>query len=100
MDIEQLKQTGMIIGTVIGTMWAGITAGRKVAKKEPAEGEARVLAASIVPQSEMRELTSAVLAMTPVLREVCHHLGRVNDRLHEDELVRAAVAKIREEGRP
>lgn len=96
MDIEAWKQTGLIIGTVLGTMWAGITAGRKVAKKDPVETEARVLAASIVPQSEMRELTNAVLAMTPILRETCAHLTKINDRLHEEELVRAAAARIRE----
>lgn len=98
MDIEALKNTGLIIGTVIGAMSAGIYSGRKVAKKEP-EGEARVLAASIVPQSEMRELTTAVLAMTPVLRDTCAHLSKINERLHEEELVRAAAARIRE-GRP
>lgn len=98
MDIEAWKQTMLIIGTCIGAMITGLVSGRKAGKKEP-EGEAKVLAASIVPQTEMRDLMHAIAGLHGTLKEVCAHLERMNDRLHEDELVRAAVAKIREEQR-
>ena len=98
MDIEAWKQTALIIGTVIGAMITGILSGRKVGKKEP-EGDAKVLAASIVPHSEMRDLLHAITGLHGSIKEVAGHLAQMNDRLHEDELVRAAVAKIREEQR-
>lgn len=94
-DSPDWISTFYIVGGALGAMFAGLVSGRKVGKREP-EGEAKVLAASIVPQTEMRDLTTTIANMHGTLKEVAGSLERINDRLHEEELVRAAAARIRE----
>ncbi|GGB15205.1 hypothetical protein GCM10011380_00780 [Sphingomonas metalli] len=90
MDIEPWLGTAAIVGTVIGTAIAGIAGGRKIAKREP-ETEAQVLAASIIPHSEMKGLTEAMRALLPPLVKVADLLEEDAQRRHDEAVVRQAL---------
>lgn len=90
MDIEPWLGTAAIVGTVIGTAIAGIAGGRKVAKKEP-DAKAQVLAASIVPQTEMRALAEAMRAVREPLEDLVKLLEAEAQRRHDEAVVRQAL---------
>lgn len=70
MDIEPWLGTAAIVGTVLGTAVAGIFGGKKLATKDEAQSDTRVLAASIVPHSEMKALTEATVALVPPIKRL------------------------------
>jgi hypothetical protein len=94
-DSPDWISTAYIVGGALSAMFAGLVSGRKVGKREP-EADAKVLAASIVPQTEMRDLTTTIANLHGTLKEVASSLEHINNHLLQEELVRAAAARIRE----
>jgi hypothetical protein len=75
---------------------------RRKRKKDPDEqptGETQVVAASFVERRQMEDLIAVMKALDSTTRNLTTHIEKINERMHEDEIVRAAVAKIKE-GRP
>ncbi len=79
-----------IIGTAIASMVAGLVTGKKSAKREPGT-DAEVLSASIVPHTEMRDLTKAVRESVVATNRVADLLERDEQRRHDEAVVRAAL---------
>lgn len=70
---------------------------RKKDPGEPASGETQVVAASFVERRQMEDLISVTRSLDGTLRTLTGHIEKINERMHEDEIVRAAVAKMKEE---
>lgn len=71
-------------------------------KKDPEEaqtGETQVVAASFVERQQMNDLIACMRGLDGTVRVLTGHVEKINERMHEDEIVRAAVAKMKE-GRP
>lgn len=90
MDIEPWRETATIVGVVISGMVAGLWSGRKAGKREP-EGDARVLAASIVPAAEMQALTAASAALREPLERLVDLMEAEAQRRHDEAVVRQAL---------
>jgi len=94
--------------SLLALAFAAISAGlinffdKRKRKKDPEEaqtGETQVVAASFVERRQMDDLTSSVRSLDGTIRVLTGQVEKINERMHEDEIVRAAVAKIKE-GRP
>ncbi len=92
-DEPGLWNTAYIIGGALATMVAGLFAGRKSGKTSDSSSEAQVLAASLVPHTEMRDLTAAVRESTIATNRVADLLERDEQRRHDEALVRDALRK-------
>ena len=97
---QQLSALIVTLATAIGLRWAEK---RKIGKAEEAapvaagNGEAQVIAASFVEKRLMERLIEMLGAMNGNLVTMNGHMEKINERMHEDEIVRAAVARMKEE---
>jgi len=93
---QQLSAILLTLGTAMALRW---NEKRKPEKPAAPEGDTTVVAASFVEKRLMERLIEAVLALNGNVIDLNEHVQKMNNRLHEDELVRAAVARMREEHR-
>lgn len=73
---------------------------RRKARKEPViqqGGEAQVVAASFVGSRQMDDLTTTMRGVQSEMITMNGLLTKMNERMHENEIVAAAVAKMRED---
>ena len=63
----------------------------------PVDGAAEVVAASFVDRRLLQQLIDAIGGLNGNVAVLIEHVETINERMHEDEIVRAAVARIREE---
>ncbi|MDO7841065.1 hypothetical protein [Sphingomonas immobilis] len=82
------------VAAFVGTAGTAIWAGRKSKKEEPAAGSATVVAASFVGNRQMDDITTALTGLHATLIEVCGHLAAINERAHEEEIIREVVGKL------
>lgn len=95
---QQLSALIVTLATAIGLRWAEK---RKTGKADEVtaqgNGEAQVVAASFIEKRLMEQLITMLGAMNANLVTMNGHMKKVNERMHEDEIVRAAVARMKEE---
>lgn len=91
---QQLGGLILTLATAIALTWNE----RRKAKSEvaPADGASQVVAASFVEKRLMERLIEAVAALNGNVVMLNGHVEKINERMHEDEIVRAAVARMKE----
>lgn len=104
MDVPDAPNTSSVLALAFAAGTAALVSWfeRRKVKKEPEAkqgGEAQVVAASFVERRQMEDLINATKTVDGTMRVLTGHVEKLNERMHEDEIVRAAVAKIKE-GRP
>lgn len=90
---QNLSAIVLTLGTALSLRWAEK---RKEGKSLPHDtGDAQVVAASFVEKRLMERLIEVVAALHTQIVELNGHAEKFNDRQHEDDLVRAAVARMK-----
>lgn len=90
------------VGALIGTTFvAGALAwneGRKSRKKDPAPmaGDTQVVAASFVDKSLLERLIVVMTSLNSSVVTLNGHVAELNERMHDEEIVRAAAARMRD----
>jgi hypothetical protein len=102
MELSSLPVWAQQLGALILTACTAIAVTwnerrKKADPAEPANGEARVVAASFVERRQMEDLILVIRQLHGAIIDTNAHLKSMNDRMHEDEIVRLAVAKIKED---
>lgn len=94
---QQLSALIVTLMTAIGLRWAEKRKLGRVDEVTPqGNGEAQVVAASFVEKRLMERLIEMLGAMNANIVIMNGHMEKVNERMHEDEIVRAAVARMKE----
>ena len=92
---QQLGSILLTVGTAVAILW-----NEKRKPKKPAETEggdtAQVVAASFIEKRLMERLIEILGAMNTNLVTMNRHMEKVNDRMQEDDIVQAAVARMKE----
>lgn len=94
---QQLGGLFLTLATAIALTWSERRKSKAVVA--PADGTAEVVAASFVDRRLLQQLIDAVVGLNGNVAVLVEHVEKINERMHEDELVRAAVARMKE-GRP
>lgn len=90
---QQLGALFITLATAVGLTWSE----RRKAKAVPvSDGAAEVVAASFVDKRLLERLIEAVAALNGNVVMLNGHVEKINERMHEDEIVRAAVARMKE----
>ncbi|WP_426261536.1 hypothetical protein [Sphingomonas sp. DC1100-1] len=90
---QQLGGLILTLATAVALTWNE----RRKAKAVPvSDGAAEVVAASFVDKRLLERLIEAVAALNGNVVMLNGHVEKINERMHEDEIVRAAVARMKE----
>lgn len=90
---QQLGGLILTLATAVALTWNE----RRKAKAVPvSDGAAEVVAASFVDKRLLERLVEAVAALNGNVVMLNGHVEKINERMHEDEIVRAAVARMKE----
>ncbi|GEM70923.1 hypothetical protein SAQ01S_06890 [Sphingomonas aquatilis NBRC 16722] len=90
---QQLGGLILTLATAVALTWNE----RRKAKAVPvSDGAAEVVAASFVDKRLLERLIEAVAALNGNVVTLNGHVEKINERMHEDEIVRAAVARMKE----
>lgn len=90
---QQLGGLILTLATAVALTWNE----RRKAKAVPvSDGAAEVVAASFVDKRLLEGLIEAVAALNGNVVMLNGHVEKINERMHEDEIVRAAVARMKE----
>lgn len=102
MDLGSLptwaQQLGALIVTVasaVGITWVE----KRKRKDEPVAhpaGDAQVVAATFVEKGLMERLIASTSALHGEIVTLNGHVADLNERMHDEEIVRAAAARMRE----
>lgn len=91
---QQLGALFITLATAVGLTWSERRKAKTVVA--PADGAAEVVAASFVDRHLLQQLIDAVMGLNRNVETLVEHVEKINERMHEDEIVRAAVARMRE----
>ena len=90
---QQLGGLILTLATAVALTWNE----RRKAKAVPvSDGAAEVVAASFVDKRLLERLIEAVAALNGNVVMLNGHVEKINERMHEDEIVRASVARMKE----